>query len=112
MPDLERIAMRKLVKEMIEFHGDEPPLFWELLAEEMKLQGLVEQIDSEDDPYAAMDYNEAREFGRKTCSFGKHVGKQYADIPYEYLAWLADSNRKLLRYVRYRAQLEPGGDDV
>lgn len=109
MPDVERINNRKEVREFLELIGDKSPEFWEVFAEELKTRDLLHAAveEGKDEPYAAMTYEEAKKFGNKVCTFGQHRTKTYRDIPYEYLAWLADQNVQLLKYVKYRVQLEP-----
>ena len=113
MPNVNRINHRKEVHEFLSFIGDKPPEFWEVFAEELKANDLLHAAveEGKDEPYAAMTYEEAQKFGNKTCNFGIHRTKTYREIPYEYLAWLADQNVALLKYVKYRSQLEPSDAD-
>ncbi|MBX3422248.1 MAG: DUF3820 family protein [Pirellulaceae bacterium] len=47
-----------------------------------------------------MSDEEAREFEKTGIPFGAHKGKQFKDVPIEYLCWLADSTLKLQSYLR------------
>lgn len=116
MPNEKRIQRRKDAIEIIDYAidiGHTDPEFWELLVDEIKRRDLLQaSVDNDDDPYAAMSPAEAKKFGNTLCKFGKHSGVEYHNIPYDYLAFIADNNRTLIRYVKYRKQLEPSnGED-
>ncbi len=69
----------------------------------------VQQIDP-----GAMSDEAARDFGRRLIGFGAHADKTYDDCPLEYLIWLAESNRGLMKYLRsrrIREERDRGADD-
>jgi len=113
MPNKKRRLLREEVKDVLGYIGDADPEFWEVLVDEIKRRGLLQaSVDNDNDPYAAMSPAEAKKFGNTLCKFGKHSGVEYHNIPYDYLAFIADNNRTLIRYVKYRKQLEPSnGED-
>lgn len=49
-----------------------------------------------------MTEQEAHDFGRQTVGFGQHAGLTWSQVPEEYVAWLVDSRKDLLRYLRRR----------
>ncbi len=57
-------------------------------------------------PAALVPYTEAEAiaFEQEVITFGMHSGKRYADVPLEYLQWLADQSRQnfhcLWRYLK------------
>jgi hypothetical protein len=67
--------------------------FWRRMKKELPTQQL--------DPKAMAD-EEAKLFGRELCTFGKHNGKNWDDVPLDYIEWLVDQNNKLQRYLRSR----------
>jgi len=113
MPNEKRIQLREEVRDVLDYIGDVDPEFWEVFVDEIKRRDLLQaSVDNDDDPYAAMSQAEAKKFGNTLCKFGKHSGVEYHNIPYDYLAFIADNNRTLIRYVKYRKQLEPSnGED-
>ena len=50
-------------------------------------------------PVAPMTRQEAIAFEQTTMEFGKYAGVKIADVPLDYLIWLADAGRKTWRQV-------------
>lgn len=48
----------------------------------------------------AMTEEEATTFERSLIDFGQYNGQRFADIPMDYLEWLADKSIKLRRYIQ------------
>ena len=95
--DKQRIAGRKWAEETIETAMDEGPDF---------LAGFVRQIRrvfaaelTANDP-DVMTEEEAIAFEHEEVVFGKHKGFEWGEVDAKYIAWLADQNRPLNRYVR------------
>ena len=49
---------------------------------------------------SAMTEGEAREYEVSLIDFGQYNGQRFADIPMDYLEWLADKSIKLRRYIQ------------
>lgn len=47
-----------------------------------------------------MTDDQADKFERQKIEFGQHCGRQYMDVPIDYLTWLADSKNELSAYLR------------
>lgn len=77
--------------------------FWQEFATEMKRRDLVQ---AQGEPPKEMNDVQGHNFEISECSFGQYQGIRYRAIPYDYLAWLVDVNKKLELYVRWRAKKE------
>ncbi len=49
---------------------------------------------------SVMSPQEATEFRKQTCHYAKYAGRQWRDVPREYIATIADFGLELQRYLR------------
>lgn len=101
MPDAERCAHRAEVVELLAFIGERPTLFWEVFADEMKRRDLL-QADSVEVNDREFTIEQGQEYHNSICPFKQYAGQPYNNVPFEYLAWIADKNADLARYLRWR----------
>ncbi len=94
----QRIAGRELFEEVYDqLPADESDPLRQGFMDRAKRCFTVQQIDPQ-----AMSDEAARDFGRRYMGFGAHADKTYDDCPLEYLIWLAESSRGLMKYLRSR----------
>lgn len=93
------IAARRGAEEMIEFIGQQPARFWELLAEHCAKQLPPRPAPVERLP--ALTETEAIQFEKQTMPWGNHYGKAIGEVPCEYLIFLAEGDEFSQRIKRY-----------
>lgn len=108
----QRVQMGKAVRDNISFiqlsieddcatrNEDYRQEFWAEFAHEMRRRDLV-QAEGTLDNREFTDEDGIR-FGQKECPFNQYKGIKYHAVPYDYLAFIVDSNKSLERYLRWR----------
>lgn len=81
-------------------HGEFADEFWIRFAEEMKRRDVLQAADSSNN--REFTDAEGHRFGQKECPFNQYKGVKYHAVPYDYLAFIVDSNKLLERYLRWR----------
>lgn len=92
-----RIEGRKWAEEALAAATAEGEDYRKAFVERIGRELAVKQIDE-----AAMSEDEAMAFGHRKLEFGKYAGQRWDDVPLDYIAWLVDQNRTVLRYLRSR----------
>jgi hypothetical protein len=100
------IAARHEAETLLELVGEQPPRFWEVLAElaTSKLPPKPAPID----PFAPMDDQEAIRFEAKEMPYGSYAGTAIGEVSCQYIGFIAENDFaiKLRRYVKSRRFLD------
>lgn len=74
--------------------------FWIRFAEEMKRRDVLQASDESNN----REFTDAdgHRFGQKECPFNQYKGIKYHAVPYDYLAFIVDSNKSLELYLKWR----------
>lgn len=103
----QRVEIGKLVKfymdtiqEELIFTKECREEFWIRFAEEMKRRDVLSASDGSNN----REFTDADgyRFGQKECPFNQYKGIKYHAVPYDYLAFIVDSNKELALYLRWR----------
>jgi len=95
--DKQRIAGRKWAEETIETAMEEGPDFMDGFVRQIRRVFAADLAKNDPD---VMTREEAIAFEHEEIVFGKHKGFEWGEVDAGYIAWLADQNRQLSRYVR------------
>ena len=96
----ENIQARQSLESALELIGEQPPRFWELLAEHCATKLPAKPAPVSPEP---MGDSEAYRFEQSTIPFGKYQGEAVVDVPLGYLIRLTEDDLWLDKLRRYLA---------
>lgn len=95
-----------LVEETVFVDEESKQHFWQEFAAEIKRRDLVQAQGEAPNEMKELSDEQGEVFGLETVTFGKYNGIHWRAVPYDYIAWLVDLNKRLELYVRWRAKKE------
>lgn len=103
---------REYAWEVVGMCGEQPPRFWECLAEfaAAKLPPKPQPVER----LPALNEQEATRFESITMPWGNHYGKPVGEVPCDYLIFLTEGDefsQRIKRYVKSRRFADRQEDD-